>query len=107
MKIELLYCDGCPSWLHTRADSEAVLAQRGLTDTVNLINVQDNEQANELRFTGSPTLRIDGVDIDPDTPPGGYDDGFNMECRIYWVDGKPTGLPPREWIERAIDAVQA
>ena len=103
MKIELLYFDGCPSWIRTRAEVEAVLAKRGLTDEVTLINVQSNEEANERRFTGSPTLRVDGVDIDADTPT----EGFNMECRIYWVDGKPTGLPPRDWIERAVDAVQA
>ena len=102
MKIELLYFDGCPSWLQTRADADAVLAERGLTDEVTLINVRTNEEANERRFTGSPTLRVDGKDIDPDTPTS----GFNMECRIYWVDGKPTGLPPREWIERAIDSVR-
>jgi hypothetical protein len=29
-----------------------------------------------------------------------------MECRLYWVDGKPSSLPPRAWIERAIDAVR-
>ena len=106
MKIELLYFDGCPSWIATRADAEAVLAERGLTDEITLINVQSDEEANESRFTGSPTLRIDGVDIDPDTPPGGSDDGFNMECRLYWVDVKPSGLPPRAWIERTIDAVR-
>jgi alkanesulfonate monooxygenase SsuD/methylene tetrahydromethanopterin reductase-like flavin-dependent oxidoreductase (luciferase family) len=70
---------------------------------ITLINVQSNDEANERWFTGSPTLRVDGVDIDPDTP----QDGFNLECRTYWVDGKPTGLPPREWIERAVDAVTA
>ena len=25
-----------------------------------------------------------------------------MECRIYWVDGKLTGLPPRPCNKRAI-----
>jgi hypothetical protein len=84
-----------------------VLAERGLTNNITLINVQSNDEANAHRFTGSPTLRIEGVDIDPDTPPGGLSDGFNMECRIYWVHGKPTGLPPRAWIERAVDAVRS
>ena len=103
MKIELLYFDGCPRWLTTRTQVEEVLAERGLANDITLINVQSNDEANERRFTGSPTLRVDGVDIDPDTP----QDGFNLECRTYWVDGKPTGLPPREWIERAVDAVTA
>ena len=42
--------------------------------------------------------RLLTLPLDPATPT----DGFNMECRIYWVDGKLTGLPPRPCTKRAI-----
>jgi hypothetical protein len=103
MKIELLHFDGCPSWEKTQADIRAVLAERGLSDEIELVNVQSNEKAQGLRFVGSPSVRIDGRDIDPETP----DSGFNLECRIYWVNGKAVGVPPAELIERAVDAARA
>ena len=100
MKIELLYFDGCPNWLNTRADAEDVLSTLGVGATIDLVKVASNERANELRFVGSPSLRVDGVDVEPDAPA----DGFNLECRLYWVDGRPVGSPPREWIEAAVRA---
>jgi hypothetical protein len=102
MKIELLHFDGCPSWVKTQEDIRAVLADRGLSDQVALVNVRSNEEAQELRFVGSPSVRIDGRDIDPETP----DSGFNLECRIYWVNGRAAGVPPVELIERAVDAAK-
>jgi hypothetical protein len=103
MKIELLHFDGCPSWEKTLADIRAILAERGFSDEIKLVNVQSNEEAQELRFVGSPSVRVDGQDIDPETP----DEGFNLECRIYWVNGRAVGVPPVELIERAVDAASA
>jgi hypothetical protein len=40
---------------------------------------------------GSPSVRIDGRGIDPETP----DSGVNLECRIYWVNGRVVGVPRR------------
>ncbi len=98
MKIELLYFDGCPCWLQTESDIESLLAEQGLQETIEHVKVETNEEAQRQRFVGSPSVRIDGVDIDPDAP----EDGFNMECRLYWVDGRPVGVPPRQMLSDAI-----
>ena len=98
MKIELLYFDGCPGWKEAMAQLEEVLQEQGIQATVEPIDVTDNEEAQRLRFPGSPTVRVDGNDVEPGAP----ESGFNMECRLYWVDGKPTGAPPRELLSRAI-----
>ena len=100
MDIELLYFDGCASWQHTLADLRALLAEAGREDDVRLVKVDTMDAAERLRFLGSPTVRVDGRDIEGDIPVEGY----GMECRIYWVDGKPTDTPPREWLARAIAA---
>ena len=100
MDIELLYFDGCASWQHTLADLRALLAEAGRDDEVRLVKVDTMEAAERLRFLGSPTVRVDGRDIESGIPAEGY----GMECRIYWVDGKPTGTPPREWLARVFAA---
>ena len=103
MEIELLYFDGCPHWVETRKLLTEVLAEHALPDEVTLINVGSNEEAQERRFIGSPSVRINGTDVEPGAP----DDGFNLECRLYWIDGKPTGTPSREWIRTALVHAQA
>ena len=98
MKIELLYFEGCPCWQQTKSDIASLLAEHSRSDEIEYITVESNEEAQQQRFVGSPTVRIDGVDIDPDAP----HDGFNMECRLYWVGGRPVGVPPREMLSDAI-----
>ena len=98
MRIELLYIDGCPGWQQTMTQLKEILREQEIRATVEPVDVTDNEEAQRLRFLGSPTVRVDGKDVEPGTP----ESGFNMECRLYWVDGKPTGAPPREWLSRAI-----
>ncbi len=98
MKIELLYFEDCPCWTDTRKLVEEVLAEKGIDAEIELVNVESNEQAQRVRFIGSPSLRVDGKDIEP----GALQVGFNLECRLYWIDGKPVGVPKREWIEAAL-----
>ena len=64
MKIEVLIIDGCPNVRVTVDRLKAVLRDYGLNLTITVINVGDEKTANELRFLGSPTVRIDGMDIE-------------------------------------------
>ena len=100
MEIKLLYLDGCPSWQETKAEIEQLLRERAIEASVELVHVADNDQAQRLQFVGSPTVQVNGKDVDPEAPQS----GFNMECRLYWVDGKPVGKPPRQWLVDAIEA---
>lgn len=103
MKVELLYFKGCPNWQETLRDLQALLSVRKVSEPVKLVEVKSNAQAQELRFIGSPTVRINGTDIEGPLAEEGAQ--FNLECRIYWVDGKAQGRPPRAWLEAALDAV--
>lgn len=98
MKIELLYFDGCPHWVETRQLLSRALRDASLPDDVDLVEIDTAEKAGLHHFMGSPSIRINGVDIEPGAP----DDGFNIECRLYWINGKPAGVPAREWIEAAL-----
>lgn len=99
MQVELLYWRGCPSYPEAKALIEQVLAERGIEAGVDMREVTTQEDAEALRFPGSPTIRIDGRDIDPRgaaSPPA-------LNCRIYLLpDGRVSPIPTRETIEEAL-----
>ena len=64
MKVELFYLEGCPNVRPTRDRLRHVLNGCGLLVPIMEIQV-DDEEATKLQFLGSPTIRIDGVDIEP------------------------------------------
>ena len=55
--------------------------------------------AQRHRFPGSPTIRIDGRDVDPSfQDPGDY----TPRCRLYWTTEGLRRLPDRAWVETAL-----
>jgi hypothetical protein len=99
MRIELLYWEGCPSHPEALALLEAVLAERGLDTAVELRRVETDEEAEALRFPGSPTIRVDGRDIDA----AGASARPALTCRIYYLpDGRVSPIPSRQQLEEAL-----
>ncbi len=98
-KIELFYWKGCPSHPEALALLEEVLEERGVPTAVELHEVHSQQEAEELRFPGSPTIRIDGTDVDPEgagSPP-------SLTCRIYFLpDGRVSPVPSRSQLEGAL-----
>ena len=98
-KIDVYHWEGCPSTPEALELLHAVLAERGLEETVELHEVFTHEQAEELRFPGSPTIRVDGRDVDPqgaEAPPA-------LTCRVYRLpDGRVSPVPSREQLEEAL-----
>ena len=99
MKIEFLFWRECPSHPEARALLDDVLAARGLDVEVEEREVTTNEEAERLSFPGSPTIRVDGRDIDP----AGASSRPALNCRIYRLaDGRVSPVPTREQLEEAI-----
>ncbi len=99
MRIELLYWAGCPSLPETRALLDEVLAEIGVDDGVELREVTTQEQAEAERFPGSPTIRVEGRDIDPEGAKGPP----SLSCRIYYrPDGRVTPVPTRAQLMEAL-----
>lgn len=90
MHVELLFWEGCPS--HARALSElrAAMAELSLDPDELVVREIDTENAAQVeRFVGSPTIRIDGVDIQP---PG--EEPVGLTCRVYRLrDGRISPTP--------------
>ena len=98
MKIEFLYFEDCPSHEDALGRVKQVVAEEGVTADIAVIQVETHEQAQTHRFTGSPTIRFNGRDIDP--PPA--DAQYSLACRAYRLrDGRISPLPSLEMIRTA------
>jgi hypothetical protein len=99
MTVELLWWDGCPSHPEALAELERILREEGIEAEVARVEIESDEQAQQERFPGSPTIRIDGDDI---VPPG-EGDPFSLTCRVYRTrDGRISPLPDPEDLRQAI-----
>ncbi|MEO0565767.1 MAG: thioredoxin family protein, partial [Chloroflexota bacterium] len=75
------------------------LAAAEITADVRVIKVETEQAAQEHRFTGSPTIRVNGADIVP--PPA--DTAYNLACRVYqWADGRFSPMPSPQMIRNAL-----
>jgi len=97
MKIELYYFEGCASYQEAIGNLRSVLKERDINDEINIICVESLEHAQEINFQGSPSIVIDGIDLE------GKDDPAIFGCRIYDINGKLTGTPTRQFIKDKMD----
>ena len=67
MRVELLYWDGDPDYMIARQRLVEVLTEDAFETTIQMIAVSGEADAEFLAFPGSPTIRIDGEDIEPTT----------------------------------------
>ena len=104
MTIELLYFDGCPSHEAFLPRLRELLDRAGVDAPVQQRRVQSDEDAQRERFLGSPTLRIDGVDVDPGA---GEQTDFGLRCRLYPTADGLRGTPPDEWVLSALQRAGA
>lgn len=99
MTVELLYWEGCPSYPEARELLEEVLRGEGIDAEIRIRHVATPEEAERLRFPGSPTIRVDGRDVDPN----GANDPPSLSCRIYHLpDGRVSPVPTRLQLEEAL-----
>jgi len=98
VKVEVFYVPDCPN--HPRAVEELrnVLLAEGIATEIHEVAVRNSSVARELKFRGSPTIRINGRDI------AGESQELELNalaCRIY-PGAKEAGVPPVEMIRRAV-----
>lgn len=98
-RVEILYFRGCPNYEQARVMVDRVAAALRLRPTIELVEVGDDETAAQLRFLGSPTIMVDGSDVEP-----GADTrrDFALACRVYRTSGGVAGQPDEVWIRDAL-----
>jgi hypothetical protein len=98
MRIEILYFDGCPHFPPARDLVRVILDAEEVQAEVSEIEIKDASEARRLQFIGSPTIRINGLDVEVgarNAPPVG------LACRRY-----PDGLPSAAMIRAALKEAQ-
>jgi len=99
MRVELLYWDGCPSHPQALRELRTAMGELGLDpEAVEVREIDTDDAADAERFTGSPTIRIDGVDVqDPGAEPAA------LTCRVYHRrDGRVAAVPDPDDVRDAL-----
>jgi hypothetical protein len=105
MQVELLWWRGCPSTPKALADLGAAMTEHGLDPaSVRVTEIRTDDQAEDVRFAGSPTILIDGRDVQPP----GEDNDIGLSCRIYRTRaGRIAPTPDPDDIREALAAALA
>ena len=93
--IEILYFEGCPHLAETVALARAVVTECGLDAEIREIPVSSEAEAVRMKFLGSPSVRVNGADIEPDARER---TAFALSCRLYGT----SGVPPKALLVDAL-----
>jgi hypothetical protein len=98
-RIELLWWEGCPSTDEALAMLREEMGALGLDPAgIEVREVSTEDDAERERFTGSPTIRVDGRDVQPVS-----DEPVGLSCRVYRTgDGGVSPLPDRAEVRETL-----
>ena len=98
-RVEILYIAGCPNHASARALVERLADELRIDPEIRLVEVANPDAAVELRFLGSPSLRVDGVDVEPGAEARR---DFALACRIYRGERGVAAQPEEAWVREAL-----
>lgn len=93
IKIEFLFFDSCPSYVQALENLKEALTEQNLEYELDLIRVNSPEEAEKFDFQGSPSIRVNGIDLE------GRKGEASFNCRIYTINGKMSGVPSKHYIK--------
>jgi hypothetical protein len=102
-RVELLYLDGCPNHEPLQARVSELVSAYKLQATIEPVLVHSDEEARARHFLGSPSLRINGVDVEPGA---GERADFGMKCRLFLTPQGLRGTPSDAWVLAALERAQ-
>ena len=99
MNIEVLYFEGCPNHLSAIEMVRETLNSLGRQDEIHQVEVHTQADAEAMAFVGSPSIRINGADVEPWARTA---TAFGLSCRTYLDGSHRSGVPSRELLRHAI-----
>jgi mercuric ion transport protein len=100
MRVQVLYFEGCPNHAPTVARVRSELLSHGLPKEIEEVEIHDQAEAEALGFLGSPSVRINGLDIEREAR---NLKSFGMSCRTYLEGAVHSGVPSGDLISRALN----
>ena len=100
MQVDILYVEGCLNHVPTVTRVKQIAADVGLNIPVTEVPITTLEEAQQRRFLGSPTVLVNGVDIEPHARQQMY---YGLSCRVY---PGVSGLPPDDMIRTALQSLR-
>lgn len=97
--IEVLYVQDCPHHPGTLALVERVRAELDVDTELRTSLIVDQAAADRARFPGSPTVRVDGRDVEPGSGPATE---YIVGCRLYRLESRLAGQPEGRWVREAL-----
>jgi hypothetical protein len=99
VQIEILAREDCPNRGMAITVVERVVDEMGVPADVKVIDVSSPAEAQKRLLLGSPTVRVDGQDVDPGPNPH---DEFTTDDRVYRTDRGLIGWPEPHWVRAAV-----
>ena len=103
MKVEVLYIADCPNHPPVVDRVREVLRSAGMSEIIEEVEVCTSAEAEALQFIGSPTVRVNGLDVEPEARTVHH---FGLGCRSYVDNDRRSGLPSKDLIRRSLPDVQ-
>lgn len=100
VNIRLMHTPGCHSWREALNALEEAMAAVGIKSTISINVIENDEDAAQFKFVGSPSIHINGEDID--TLSKKVTQYKAASCRPYFYEGRPYDYPPKEMIVSAL-----
>jgi hypothetical protein len=97
--IEVLYTRDCPNYAGALALVERVRAELDVDAELRTSLIGDLAAAERARFPGSPTIRVDGRDVEPGSEPPAE---ISLACRLYRLEHRFAGQPAERWVRDAL-----
>jgi hypothetical protein len=100
MLVEVLTFDGCPHGSPALALARAEVAEFAVEADVRLVSIAESE-TERCRFLGSPSIRVDGEDIEPSAQ---RRIDYTHSCRLYQTPAGLRPLPEAAWLRAKLAA---
>ena len=99
VEVSILFIRGCPGCIYTAKYVKDIIADEAIDAEINLIQIDNDKDARQLHFIGSPTVRVNGMDVETGFS---HTKDYGVRSRIYNVEGNQSGYPSKSMIRSAI-----
>ena len=97
--VEVLARRDCPNRGIAISLVERVVKETGIPARIEVVDMSTESQAQRRRFLGSPTVRVDGRDVESGS---NGRTGFTLACRVYRTERGLAGWPDERWVREAL-----